>query len=90
MAEENPPRPSSRALLVYLLGAIDHQNERMAALEKELQAHRAAFEEQTRSQKRHRVLAVIVAVMEWRATLIAGSALAAATFSKWWPFPWRK
>lgn len=53
----------------------------------ELAAHRRAFEEHTRSQKRHRVLAVLVAIMEWRATLIAGGAVAASLFTKW---PWRK
>lgn len=49
-------------------------------------AQRAAFEEHTRSVRKHRWLAVLAAVIEWRATMIAGSAFAIG----WLKWPWRK
>jgi hypothetical protein len=91
MDDENPPIVSSRALLVHLIGELHSLKEASEQHASELHALRRAHEEQTKSMKRHRVLAVLVAVMEWRATLIAGSAVAAAYFTKWpWFWPWRK
>lgn len=62
----------------------------MEALQAEQRAHRAAFEEHSRSIKRHRWLGVLGAILEWRATMLAGGVLAASWLK--WPFswPWRK
>jgi hypothetical protein len=80
MEEDNPPLVSDRALFVHLIGEL-------RALREEHQALRQAFDDHTRSVRRHRVLGLLVGIMEWRATLIAGGAIA-ASYWKWWP--WRK
>jgi len=72
------PRVTTRALLVHVVGCLEE-------IRAEQRAHREAFESHQRETRRNRWIGVAAAILEWRATLLAGGISLA-----WLKWPWRR